>query len=618
MRRLLAVFAVVAVAAGGEESGPFAGAWKTPFGPLVIEVKGEEASGTVGPNRLPLKGKVDGKELVLGYDEGQVHVDAKLTLEASGHAFRGTFKAANGRQGLWNGWRPDPTAAQGPAADISGLWLTDLGLMELTQDGEKVLGRYALRGTSSLKGTLHGRHLDFRTQAFRNGPGWFDLDAQSKRLAGAAGTDGQPGWHGWTGRRAPEFARHARLLPGTIVEGSTDGLLTYAVRAPENYQPDAKRKWPVVVILHGSNMNAKAYVNTLASAWPDLAREFILLGLNGETPSRIDGDTPSFNYTYINYVGRSTFGGFPGTDRESPALVGEALAELRRVYPVKHYLVGGHSQGGFLTYSLLMNSPEAIAGAFPISAGVIFQCEPLAFADLKLKAAQRAVPLAIVHGRNDPVVSFATGEYAANLFGDSSWPALRFLTDDDAGHLFARLPVGPAIRWLEALASDDPATLLAFAERRLNEAAPRDAIAATRRLEDLTLDPEAQQRLDRILKAIEEQAAPRARTFLTTIQADKDGSWVDDFLSFRQQYEFARSAADAMAAFNALRARHDPPAKQAINEARSLFRKGQRDQALARSRDVVDRYYASTSYRLARTWLAQEPDRPSQDASPKP
>src|SRR5207237_4615556 len=129
------------------------------------------------------------------------------------------------------------------------------------------------------------------------------------------------------------------------------------------------------------------------------------------------------NYTYVDYVGRSTFKGFPGTDRQSPALVAEALEDLREAYPVARYFVGGHSQGGFLTYSLLMNFPEMVAGAFPISAGVIFQCEPTAYADPAVRAAQRAVPLAIVHGKGDPLVDFDSAEYAAVLFGQAGWPA---------------------------------------------------------------------------------------------------------------------------------------------------------------------------------------------------
>ena len=155
-------------------------------------------------------------------------------------------------------------------------------------------------------------------------------------------------------------------------------------------------------------------------------------------------------FTYVDFVGKSTYQGFPGTDRESPALVSEALAELRETYPIDYYFVGGHSQGGFLTYSLLMNYPEQIAGAFPISAGVIFQCEPKAYTDENLKAAQRAVPLAIIHSRHDPLVDFRMGDYAAKQFQAAGWKSFRFFADDSpAGHQFGLLPVDQAIRWLE-------------------------------------------------------------------------------------------------------------------------------------------------------------------------
>ena len=36
--------------------------------------------------------------------------------------------------------------------------------------------------------------------------------------------------------------------------------------------------------------------------------DFIILGFNGETPSAL-GDDPRFNYTYVNYVGKSTYQG---------------------------------------------------------------------------------------------------------------------------------------------------------------------------------------------------------------------------------------------------------------------------------------------------------------------
>ena len=252
-------------------------------------------------------------------------------------------------------------------------------------------------------------------------------------------------------------------------------------------------------------MNGRAYVNTLAAAWPEIAKGYVILGINGETPSDLS-EEPRFNYSYVNYVGRSTYKGFPGTDRESPALVAEALTDLKRTYPIARYFVGGHSQGGFLTYSLLMNTPELIAGAFPISCGVIFQCEPGAYQDEALRKAQRSVPLAIVHGKNDPAVGFGMGQYAASLFGESNWPAVHFFTSDTSGHMFGLLPVGEAIRWLEAMASDDPDALLGFAEKQAEAGRYRDAIAALNRAKSLKLTDPQKSPADRLGKTIDAKA----------------------------------------------------------------------------------------------------------------
>jgi pimeloyl-ACP methyl ester carboxylesterase len=242
---------------------------------------------------------------------------------------------------------------------FAGIWMTQQGLMELIQDGAKVRGRYAQRGTSEIEGTVRGRRLELRFKSFRGGSGWVDLATDGESISVAAQADGFPGWFGWRGRLAPEFARHATPKAGKLVDGSTDNLLTYTVRAPDGYKEQDKWTWPTVVILHGSNMNGRDYVATIANAWPDISRLALLIGINGETPSDI-GPSPRFNYTYVNSMGRSEYRGLPGTDRETPALVAEALDELRRVYPVHHYLVGGHSQGGFLTYALLMHSPEQV------------------------------------------------------------------------------------------------------------------------------------------------------------------------------------------------------------------------------------------------------------------
>jgi predicted esterase len=605
------MFALIASAPTAAAEGPFDGEWRTSIGTVTLKQTGNAVTGTYGASgQFPIKGTVQGKKLTFEYEEGQSRGEGNWTLDDTGHAFRGGYKVRGGQSGRWDGWRPDPDALKAKPVNVAGLWLTDLGLMELEQTGDKVTGRFALRGGSDIEGTVTGRRLEFTYKSFRPGNGWFDVAPSGTSFAGAAGTEGVTAWFGWRGRKAPEFARHAKVLPGKIVDGSTKNLLTYSVRAPDAYKDGDARKWPAVVILHGSNMNAKAYVNTIAAAWPDIAKDYLLIGINGERPSDLGGagKEPSFNYTYVSYVGRSTFKGFPGTDRESPTLVAEALADLRENYPISKYFVGGHSQGGFLTYSLLMNTPELIAGAFPISAGVIFQCEPTAYADEKLRAAQRAVPLAIVHGKQDGVVNFSMGEYAATLFGEANWPALRFFADNTgAAHMFARLPVNQAIRWLEAHASDDPAKLVDFAEQRRKANAYRDAVAALNRAARLKLDPATQQRLDRLSRDIDAKAAAGAKQFLPQIQATGKPAkpWIDAFLAYRDDFEFAPAARETMQAFAALRAEHDGPAKKAFDEAHAAFQQNRRDDGYAKYQEIIDKYPAATSYRNVKRWLAE-------------
>ena len=93
--------------------------------------------------------------------------------------------------------------------------------------------------------------------------------------------------------------------------------------------------------------------------------------------------------------------------------------------------------------------------------------------------------------------------------------------------------------------------------------------------------------------------------YLEAIKAGKDNAWVDGFLAFRDEFEYADAAAEVMKAYAALRAKHDPPAQKAMGEARGLFQQGRRDDGYAKAKEVVDKYYASSSYRLAKKWLAE-------------
>ena len=217
MTRMIAGLAALLVWAGtavADDPARFGGEWKSTFGVVSLEQEGDAVTGRFGAGKFPIKGAVKGRELKFEYDEGNAKGDATFTLDPSGNAYAGTFQVRGGRRGVWNGWRPDPSASEGKPAGFAGLWLTDLGLMELTQDGAKVRGRYAMRGTSSLEGDVAGRHLEFRYKGFRPGPGWFDLDAKADaspaRRARTASRDGTVG----RGGRRPSSSATPRSSRG--------------------------------------------------------------------------------------------------------------------------------------------------------------------------------------------------------------------------------------------------------------------------------------------------------------------------------------------------------------------------------------------------------------------
>lgn len=382
---------------------------------------------------------------------------------------------------------------------------------------------------------------------------------------------------------APHFARNR---------------VTYHLRAPKNFREG--EPWPGLLILHGSNMNTRLYMDTIVAAWPDIAERYILIGINGERRNPDSpAENPRFNYTYVSFVGKSKYQGYPGTDRESPALVAEVIGEIRERVRISMLFVGGHSQGGFLTYSLMMNYPDLVDGAFPISAGLIIQCEPGAYEDADVIARQRQTPLAIVHGTSDGVVSFSSGRYAYEAFEDGGFPMLRLFTDEQAGHRFGLLPVDQAIVWLEKMSSDDAGVLVAFAEEQLDLGDDRSAIAAVQRARALD-DGRLEGRIAAVERRIDDAAGPGAVEFADRIASAGDNSWVDGFLEFRSRFQFAAAARNAMESYDELRTVHQPEADRLFGEARGDFQRGDRDAAYAKYQRIVDEFYTSSWYRLAK------------------
>lgn len=601
----LGIFALSIPVQADEKPVDFSGTWSTTFSTLTLTQTKSDVTGKYGRGGdYSMKGKVEGRKLVATYREGNVDGEVTYEMAESGNAFTGTFRIpSNGRKGEWNGWRQDPKSTDGPPQSFAGLWLTRLGMTELTQTGAKVTGTWSFRGPMKIQGDVQGRRLSFRYSGPFSGKGWVELAKDKKSFAGAINDDKSPGWGGFIGRLATSYARKVKPKPGEIVDGVTSGMMTYSLRVPPGWTPG--KPSTAILLLHGSNMSAKAYVNTLAHTWPDLAKDFVIVGIDGENfvdTSKLD--EPAFNYSYVDFVGKSTFKGFPGTDRESPALVTEAMDEISKDLGIKKVLVGGHSQGGFLTYSLFMNYPEKYAGAFPISCGLIFQCEPSAYDDAAVRAAQRRVPLAIVHARNDDVVNFEMGQYAFDAFSEAGFPAIRFFISPRAQHMFGILPVAEAIRWLDALSSDDPEVLSTFAEKQAEAAQWRDVVAAVLRWKAVGKGKPAP-RLAALEAKVAAAAKPGVTSLLPALEKHADASWLEEFVLFRDEFEFADAAKPVMDAFAKLRAAHQSHADEKMKEAQTAFNEGRPDDGYAAYQKIVDKYFASTHYRSAKKALAE-------------
>jgi hypothetical protein len=109
----------------------------------------------------------------------------------------------------------------------------------------------------------------------------------------------------------------AKFEKGKIEDGTARNGVTYHVRLPAKHDP--KKPSPAILILHGSNMNSKTYVETLLQAWPRLGETYVLIGINGE--QKAQGGTeanPAYNYTYINFAGRASTRGSPAPTAKVP------------------------------------------------------------------------------------------------------------------------------------------------------------------------------------------------------------------------------------------------------------------------------------------------------------
>lgn len=372
--------------------------------------------------------------------------------------------------------------------------------------------------------------------------------------------------------KPPEIDSPGKVKPGTtaLVTPAAKSM-RYFLRVPKKYNPrDGAR---LIVFLHGSNMNGLAYLRSFeAKKWCD---DDILCCPNGE-----NGTDP---------FGQNNFG------FESGPLVAGVTQEVQKAFKITIAYIGGHSQGAFLTYNVILNFPDLYRGAFSMAGDCWSQNEPNLWEDKPdLLNKQKEIAIAVIHGKADPVVAFSQGEHAYDCFRAMGWTKLRLFAPKDLNHMFMLAPIDEVIEWLDAMnGRNEPKSLsLAAKWAKDGEWGWVWHVAKT-------------SRSGALLQKAAEDAAAKAVPAITQAQKGKPADWVPKWVEFWRVYGGTNAAKPLVANYLAQRDQQRATATRLFNEAQTLFRSNKRDDAykvLEKLRD--DGPYTYQGY-FACKWLSE-------------
>ena len=377
--------------------------------------------------------------------------------------------------------------------------------------------------------------------------------------------------------RPPELDSPAKVKPGTtaLLKATGKGM-RYFLRVPKSY--DARVGARLIVFLHGSNMNGLSYLRSFeAKKWCD---DDILCCPNGETPAPNGGDP----------FGQNNFG------FDSAPLVAGVTEEIQKAFKTTITYVGGHSQGAFLCYSVILNYPDLYRGAFPMAGDCWMQNEPNLWEDKpELLKQQKEIALAVIHGKADPVVAFSQGEHAYDCFRAMGWTKLRLFAPAKLNHMFMLAPIDEALEWLDAMNGRNENKSYALAAKSVKDGEWGWVWHAAR----------ASKSSAQIQKTAED-AALKALPAITAALKGKPADWIPKWVEFWRVYGETNAAKPLVANYLEQRGRQRDAAAQLFNESQVLFRSDKRDDAfkvLEKLRDEAPYTYQGF---FASKWLLEK------------
>ena len=373
--------------------------------------------------------------------------------------------------------------------------------------------------------------------------------------------------------RPLEVDSPAKVKPGTTaLLKSTGKGMRYFLRVPKKY--DARNGARLSVFLHGSSMNGLDYLRSFeAKKW---CEDDLLCCPNGE-----NGADP---------FGQNNFG------FGSAPLVAEVTEEVQKAFKTTITYIGGHSQGAFLTYSVILNYPDLYRGAFPMAGDCWIQNEPNLWEDKPdILRKQKEIPIAVIHGKADPVVAFSQGEHAYDCFRAMGWTRLRLFAPANLNHMFMLAPIDEAIEWLDAMNGRMEAKSASLAAKWAKEgewgwvwhvaAASRSGI---------------------LLQRSAENAAAKAVPGMVQALKGEPADWVPKWIEFWRIFGATNAAKPLVTSYLAQRDQQRSAGVRLFNDSQTLFRSQKADEAykiLEKLRDEAP--YTYQGY-FACKWLAEK------------
>lgn len=185
----------------------------------------------------------------------------------------------------------------------------------------------------------------------------------------------------------------------------------YLLYLPSDYSPTSKKRWPLMLFLHGAGERGTNLTKVAAHGPPKLVAQgkkdlpFIIVSPQCPTGDRWKPEVLT-------------------------ALLDDVIAKYRA--DTNRLYLTGLSMGGYGTWALAAEHPERFAAIAPICGGG--DTIPILLAGTKKKAALKSLGVWAFHGAKDPVVKLEESEKMVNAFKQIGAPDVRLTVYPDAGH----------------------------------------------------------------------------------------------------------------------------------------------------------------------------------------